>query len=233
MEKANREQLKEKQKEKMTQLCITIPLKGGTKNVGPLGQPGQALSQDFIRAIQDEYATRYLEIMNIQPTARNKKLLLEKKPLTACEITPSWNSSGWLADYVNIYPNKIKKQSYENQRDLFLQMHANREKQREMEEDKKLWEFKDEYSDKKGDFKDLLKATNDKVEDITKRRATFTNQQSNPPSSTDRLGLDDSETANQKKRHFEMNLDPQYWQQKFLYPFSLDLAPLRLDAESK
>jgi len=37
MEKANREQLKEKQKEKMTQLCITIPLKGGTKNVGPLG----------------------------------------------------------------------------------------------------------------------------------------------------------------------------------------------------
>jgi hypothetical protein len=30
-----------------------------------------------------------------------------------------------------------------------------------------------------------------------------------------------------------MNLDPKYWQQKFLYPFSLDLAPLRLDAGSK
>ena len=75
-------------------------------------------------------------------------------------------------------------------------MHANREKQREMEEDKKLWEFKDEYSDKRGDFKDLLKATNDKVEDITKRRATFTNQQSNPPSSTDRIGLEDDENAN-------------------------------------
>ena len=30
-----------------------------------------------------------------------------------------------------------------------------------------------------------------------------------------------------------MNLDPKYWQKKFLYPFSLDLAPLRLDAESK
>jgi hypothetical protein len=27
-----------------------------------------------------------------------------------------------------------------------------------------------------------------------------------------------------------MNLDPSYWKTKFLYPFALDKAPLRLDA---
>jgi len=37
---------------------------------------------------------------------------------------------------------------------LFLQAHANREKQRELEEDKKLWEFRDENSDNRADFRD-------------------------------------------------------------------------------
>jgi len=36
-----------------------------------------------------------------------------------------------------------------------------------------------------------------------------------------------------EKRHFELNLDPEYWKQKFLYPFALDLAPIRLDATSQ
>jgi hypothetical protein len=44
MEKASREQMKLQQREQIINLCITIPLKGGTKNVGPLGQPGQALT---------------------------------------------------------------------------------------------------------------------------------------------------------------------------------------------
>ena len=35
------------------------------------------------------------------------------------------------------------------------------------------------------------------------------------------------------KRHFELNLDPAYWRTKFLYPFALDPAPLRLDAAAK
>jgi len=91
------------------EFCITIPLKGGEKNIGPNGQPGAALNSEFLRAIQDEYATRYLESMQIQPTSRNKLNLLHKKPLTSCEISPSWNSSGWLADFVQIYPNKMKK----------------------------------------------------------------------------------------------------------------------------
>lgn len=32
-----------------------------------------------------------------------------------------------------------------------------------------------------------------------------------------------------QKRAFEMNLDPSYWKTKFLYPFALDKAPIRLD----
>ena len=32
------------------------------------------------------------------------------------------------------------------------------------------------------------------------------------------------------KKRFELNLDPNYWRKKFLYPFALDPAPLRLDA---
>lgn len=73
-------------------LCITIPLKGGGQAQAYL------LSQDFLRAIQDEYATRYLELMKIVPSTKNKALLLSRKPLTSCEIVPIQNSSSWLAD---------------------------------------------------------------------------------------------------------------------------------------
>lgn len=31
-------------------------------------------------------------------------------------------------------------------------------------------------------------------------------------------------------KRFELNMDPNYWRKKFLYPFALDPAPLRLDA---
>ena len=80
-----------------------------------------------------------------------------------------------------------------------------------------------------------MKATNDKIDDINRRRASIVARiDSNLPSSSERL-LDsgDREEIQKQPRHFEMNLDPKYWQSKFLYPFSLDLAPLRLDAESK
>lgn len=32
-----------------------------------------------------------------------------------------------------------------------------------------------------------------------------------------------------QQRQFEMNLDPSYWKTRFLYPFALDKAPIRLD----
>ena len=43
----------------------------------------------------------------------------------------------------------------------------------------------------------------------------------------------DHEQEIQEKRAYELNLDPSYWKKKFLYPFALDPAPLRLDPSSK
>ena len=34
-------------------------------------------------------------------------------------------------------------------------------------------------------------------------------------------------------KRFELNMDPAYWRKKFLYPFALDPAPLRLDASKQ
>jgi len=57
-----------------------------------------------------------------------------------------------------------------------------------MEEDKKLWEFRDDTTDNKADFKDQMKAANDKIDDINRRRASIAARiESNPPSTTDRL----------------------------------------------
>lgn len=100
--------------------CIIIPLKGNKKRDGQQMGP-TSFDAEFLKAIQDEYATRYLETMGIMPTLINKEKLLKKQPLTACELQPEWNSSGWLADGIKIYPNKIKKISYENGRDEFLE----------------------------------------------------------------------------------------------------------------
>lgn len=48
--------------------------------------------------------------MNVEPNARNKAILLQKKPLTAALMQPGWNSASWLADMLYIYPGGYKKQ---------------------------------------------------------------------------------------------------------------------------
>jgi hypothetical protein len=66
-----------------------------------------------------------------------------------------------------------------------------------MEEDKKLWEFRDDNTENKGDFKDQMRAANDRIDDINRRRASIVAKiDSNPPSSTDRL-LDKEEPDKQ------------------------------------
>ena len=40
-----------------------------------------------------------------------------------------------------------------------------------------------------------------------------------------------AEPKNQNR--YELNMDPSYWRKKFLYPFALDPAPLRLDAKNQ
>jgi len=37
---------------------------------------------------------------------------------------------------------------------------------------------------------------------------------------------------NEPKKKVEMNLDLEYWKKKFLYPYALDTAPIKLDMQS-
>jgi hypothetical protein len=46
---------------------IMIPLKGGRFKMQK-----QELSQEFLKAIQDEYATRFCEALGLEPNNRNK-----------------------------------------------------------------------------------------------------------------------------------------------------------------
>ena len=80
------------------------------------------LDDNFVKVIQYEYAVRYLEQIGIEPNPKNITNLLKHAPLSSCEFSPGWNNSGWLADMLYIYPNKVKKQSFENNRENFLQM---------------------------------------------------------------------------------------------------------------
>ena len=80
------------------------------------------MDDDFVKVIQSEYAVRYLEQIKIEPNAKNIANLLKHAPLSSCEFSPGWNNSGWLADVLYIYPNKIKKQSFENNRETLNQL---------------------------------------------------------------------------------------------------------------
>lgn len=85
-------------------------------------QPQGHLDKAFLQSIQDEYATRCLEHMKIEPTMRNKARHLSKSPLTSCYMKPGWNNSGWLADTLQIFPNRTKTaQTYENDREHIVE----------------------------------------------------------------------------------------------------------------
>lgn len=79
------------------------------------------LDENFIKVIQHEYAVRYLEKMGIEANTRNIARLLKQQPLSSCEFSPGWNNSGWLADVLYIYPNKIKKASFDANREVIIQ----------------------------------------------------------------------------------------------------------------
>ena len=60
--------------------------------------------------------------MGIEANGRNIAKLLKTQPLSSCEFSPGWNNSGWLADVLYIYPNKLKKQSFDSNRDAIIQL---------------------------------------------------------------------------------------------------------------
>lgn len=51
---------------------------------------------NFVKIIEQEYATRYLESMNIEPSHANISKILEKYPLKNCEIVGGWNSNNFF-----------------------------------------------------------------------------------------------------------------------------------------
>lgn len=87
--------------DKKQPICITIQLKGGSEPV--------ALSENFVKVLEKEYAVKYLELMHVAPTAKNIQRLLKDVPLSVCEIKAGWHGSGWLADVIHIYPTKRNK----------------------------------------------------------------------------------------------------------------------------
>ena len=77
------------------------------------GKVPKKIDEEFMKVIQNEYAVRYLELMGLTPTQANIDKILMKSPLSSCEINCTWNTSGWLADVIMIYPNRISKKSFE------------------------------------------------------------------------------------------------------------------------
>jgi len=75
-------------------------------------------------------------------------------------------------------------------------------------------DIKDEYESWEAD----LKKFNERVKDQNEREK--------------REAEDEAERQRlarlRKNRWFELNLDPDYWRKRFTYPYSLDLAPLKL-----
>lgn len=107
------------------EIVITIPLKGGA-SVSILSsynfQQAAELDDKFLKVIQYEYSVRYLEVIGIEPNSKNIANLLKHAPLSSCEFQAGWNNNGWLADMLYIYPNKQKKNNFDQNRETFLAM---------------------------------------------------------------------------------------------------------------
>ena len=231
-------------------------------------QPSGHLDEAFLKSIQDEYATRYLEHMRIAPTRKNKEKMLKKNPLTSCAIQANWSNSGWLADTVSIYPNRTKTDvTYENNRENIVET-KNRLERQIRENDKQkvdVWKLEDEESDEEvaAKMRELLGPDAVKVKSTSHVGKAAGEQQIMKQMEMHKANLkkkkqerskvnnmieekkqelieeaegeasdeEDQDNPEQKThKRFELNLDPNYWRKKFLYPFALDPAPLRLDA---
>jgi len=165
-------------------IVIVIPLKSNADQRAEL-------DDNFVKAIEYEYAVKYLEIMGVSPTPKMIAMLLKNHPLSSCELSSGWSKTGWLASWCYINPNKkSKKVNLERKRtELGLRQggsQANLSKAHStIQLDKGILQ--------------PLQINMDKYKlDPSKREDT-------------------ERSAESKKK--ELNMDPQYWKQKFLYPF--------------
>jgi hypothetical protein len=62
--------------------------------VKPLGMDaGNLLNEEVMKVIRHEYACKYLEMMNIEPNAKNVAMVLKTKPLSKCRVETGGTSS--------------------------------------------------------------------------------------------------------------------------------------------
>lgn len=79
----------------------------------------------------------------------------------------------------------------------------------------------------------MLEANAKLMEHLTNPKPNYAGRSNNPSRAsepTERTEQDEIENKENgtKKKHFEINLDPAYWKPRFLFPYALDPAPLRL-----
>lgn len=68
------------------------------------------LTEEIIKTLEYEYASRYLESLKLQPTPANIKTIIDKHPLSGCEIqTTGWDNITDMVDTVMVYPHRTGK----------------------------------------------------------------------------------------------------------------------------
>lgn len=73
------------------------------------------IDENIIKIIENKYATKYLESLNIEPTLKNIRQLLQMKPLSECQIiSGGWSGSGIMAENIYVIPNKRKQSASVN-----------------------------------------------------------------------------------------------------------------------
>ena len=188
--------------------------------------------------------------MGIEPNSKNIANLLKTAPLSSCEFSPGWNNSGWLADVLYIYPNKVKKQTFENNREAILQMKEQTQKANNIVHQSSAGDFEalggmlagggsstQMLSEKLNrDSQQKLmnaKQKSQSIYDMNVNRFQQFHDESVKKynqwvKKRQEQNVDTLKRDNDSKKKNEMNLDLDYWKKKFLYPYALDTGPLKI-----
>lgn len=78
-------------------LRVTVPLRAPAG-----GAPPAALPPSLARALQDEYAIRYLARLGASACPANIAMVLEHLPLERCQLSAAWKARGALSDELSI-----------------------------------------------------------------------------------------------------------------------------------
>eukprot|EP00826_Nyctotherus_ovalis_P007146 TRINITY_DN11761_c0_g3_i2.p2 TRINITY_DN11761_c0_g3~~TRINITY_DN11761_c0_g3_i2.p2 ORF type:complete len:223 (-),score=47.15 TRINITY_DN11761_c0_g3_i2:1103-1771(-) len=69
----------------------------------------RVIDDNFVRAVEYEYAVKYLEHLGIESTQKNIGIILSMAPFKDCRVAPAWESSSDVPSAFHIYPAQGKK----------------------------------------------------------------------------------------------------------------------------